>query len=91
MDKRNDGRRGGAAGVIESHGVRTGRWPGNGELVNHTVYPVKYFVGVGDLSTGYKFYGPFKEDRLAEQWAHLNVKSGRAYRVYPMFDVREDA
>ena len=79
---------------IQHHGTMTGRFPpsklGFGR-VSHTVYPVKYMVAVGDLSKGFQFYGPFTEDKFAARWAYNNFQRGTDYRVYPIFDVREDA
>ena len=60
--------------------------------VTHTVYPVKYMVAVGGLTTGFAFYGPFDTDERAATWArhNINFKHSTSYQVYPMFDVRDD-
>ena len=93
MTERTDGRKGGQPGM-QYHGVTTGRFPpsklGFGR-VTHTVYPVKYMVAVGDLTQGFQFYGPFTEDKFAARWVHNNFQRGIEYRVYSIFDVREDA
>jgi hypothetical protein len=70
-------------------GVTTGRWRGDGRSTN-TVYPVKYMVALGDLRSGFSFYGPFRTVADADGWADANLRSGNAYRVYNMFDVRSD-
>ncbi len=56
----------------------------------HTVYPVKYMVVVGDLNSGFQFYGPFKDVHAADKWATDNLRVGMRCNVYPLFDVRED-
>jgi len=93
MTDRADGRRGNNAEVLRYHGATTGRWPGKGGRITHTVYPVKHMVAVGDLIKGFEFYGPFDTPERARAWAsaNINLRSASAYHVYPMFDVRNDA
>jgi len=59
-----------------------------GGRVSHTVYPIKYMVVTGELTTGFTFYGPFETINKAGQWATTNLKSGTFHRVHNMYDVR---
>ncbi len=77
--------------AIQYHGTETGRWVRKDGRVTNTVYPVKYMVAIGDLFQGFQFYGPFTEDKFAAHWAQNNLKCRAEYRIYPIFDVREDA
>jgi hypothetical protein len=70
--------------------VQTGRWSGKGGRTSHTVYPIKYLLVTGDLTTGFQFYGPFATVASAGQWATRNLKPGTPHRVHNMYDVRED-
>lgn len=78
---------------IQYHGVRTGRFPPPliAGRTTHTVHPILYMVAVGGLSEGFQFYGTFTEDKYAARWAYNNLKRGIEYRVYPIFDTRNDA
>lgn len=57
-------------------------------LRTHTTYPKVYVVAVGDLSEGYKFFGPFKCVETAMKWAFVNLKVGESVQVYSMSHVR---
>ena len=71
---------------VTVHGATTGRWRGDGR-VNHTVYPIKYMVVTGELTTGFTFYGPFDTLDKAGQWATVNLRAGTFHRVHNMYDV----
>ncbi len=62
--------------------------PTNPHLRTHTTYPKVYMVAVGDLSEGFKFYGPFKDATLALDWALDNFKVGEGLQIHPMYHVR---
>ncbi len=76
---------------LQQHGATTGRWLGKGGRVTNTVYPIKYMVVTGELTTGFVFYGPFDSVAATERWATHNLKRGTPHRVHNMFDVRNDA
>ena len=72
-------------------GTRTGRWPSaasGGHARSHTVYTKKYIAVTGDLSAGFKFYGPFENAAFANGWADANLKDGDPYRVYLLNEVK---
>jgi hypothetical protein len=73
---------------IQRHGTVTGRWSGNTGRITNTVYPIKYMVVTGELTTGFVFYGPFDSLSKAGQWATYNLKDGLPHRVHSIFDVR---
>lgn len=81
MDKQVDLWREGKPPEIRHHRFRTGR-------TSHTVYPVKYLLVTGELTTGFQFYGPFDSVAAAGQWATVNLKPGTPHRVHNMSDVR---
>lgn len=66
------------------------RPPDNTGRVSRIVYPIRYLVVTGELTTGFQFYGPFNTRDAAGQWATGNLKSGLPHRVHDMFDVRND-
>ena len=72
--------------AIKPHGAETGRWRSDGR-VKHTVYPIKYMVVTGELTTGFTFYGPFDTMDKAGQWATANLRAGTFHRVHTMYDV----
>jgi len=55
----------------------------------HTVYPLKYIVVTGELTTGFQFYGPFESVAKAGQWATSQLKVGDFYRVHNLHEVRD--
>lgn len=61
--------------------------PSIGGRVTHTVYPTKYMVVTGELTTGFQFYGMFDNAAVAGRWATLNIKGNAPYRVHNMHDV----
>lgn len=75
-------------------GTATGRWTetegggSNGGRRTHTVYPTKHLLVTGELTTGFKFYGPFDTVEKAGRWATDNLKEGEFHRVHNMYDVR---
>ncbi len=82
-------RRNGTVEMVQRHGTMTSRWPGRGGRVTHTVFPVKHMVVTGELTTGFRFYGPFDTLTAAGRWATANLKPGTPHRVHDMFDVRD--
>lgn len=70
--------------------VQTGRWLGKGGRIAHTVYPVKFMVVTGELTTGFEFYGLFDTVDKAEKWAATSIKVGTVFRIHNMSDVRND-
>jgi len=66
----------------------TGRLSGG--RVKHTIYPVKYMVVTGDLTTGFQFYGPFDTVEKAEEWAAHGLKVG-VWNLLQLFNVRDGA
>jgi len=68
------------------HGAQTGRWRSDGRAT-HTVYPIKYMVVTGELTSGFIFYGPFDSMDVARQWAGSNLRTDTFYRVHNMHDV----
>lgn len=55
----------------------------------HTVYPTKYLLVTGELTTGFDFYGPFDSVEKAGRWATDNLKAGEFHRVHNMHEVRD--
>jgi len=72
--------------TMQRSGVTKGRWPGG--RLTHTVFPIKYMVGTGELTRGFTFYGPFKTGDDANEWARLNLKTSTEYHVHKLVDVR---
>lgn len=50
----------------------------NDDLLTHEVHPTKVMLGVGDLTHGIAFYGPFEDAQAALKWSRDNVKLGRS-------------
>lgn len=42
-------------------------------LTTNRVYPKVSVVSVGDMETGFSWYGPFSDDREAVVWIKANV------------------
>ena len=59
-------------------------------LGTNTMYPVKHLVVTGELTTGFKFYGPFESVPKAGQWAVANLKDGLPYRIHNLFEVKDE-
>ncbi len=73
---------------LADRAAKAKRPPDKTGRVSRTVYPIKYLVVTGELTTGFQFYGPFNTRDAAGQWATGNLKSGLPHRVHDMFDVR---
>ena len=59
-------------------------------MKHNTIYPKRYIVSVGDLMTGYTFYGPFSTHDKAWSWTVDNMHVGTVIKIVPMFDVKDD-
>lgn len=72
---------------------RRSRTEGGGLSVDgrrtHTIYPTKYLLVTGELTTGFDFYGPFDSVEKAGRWATDNLKAGEFHRVHNMYEVRD--
>lgn len=77
--------------MVQAHGTVTDRGLGTSGLSSHTVYPVKYMVATGNLTTGFDFYGPFATMVAANLWVTANLKVGTSIRVHAIFDVRDQS
>jgi len=73
---------------MQPHEMMTKHWLNKHGRVTNTVYPIRYMVVTGELTTGFQFYGPFNTVAAAGQWATTNLKVGTLHRVHNIFDVR---
>lgn len=60
----------------------------NGDRKTHVTYPLKYLLITGELTTGFRFYGPFDSVEKAGRWATDNLKVGEFHRIHDLCDVR---
>ncbi len=58
-----------------------------GDRKTHVTYPLKYLLITGELTTGFRFYGPFDSVEKAGRWATNNLKPGEFHRVHDLYDV----
>ena len=58
----------------------------------HVVYPVKFQVVIGSITTGFHFWGPFNLRIEAGRWALANLTSKeiKTYVIEPINTIPED-
>lgn len=53
-------------------------------LAGHVVFPTLYFIGIGGIQSGIKFYGPFEGPGDAQLWGNEHIRDGRTWKIHDM-------
>lgn len=59
----------------------------NERLTTNQVYPKFTIITLGDMESGFTFYGPFASPSAAKTWQLANVKDGEIVKRIEVNDV----